>query len=516
MQSFDFQGALAAGATPQGITNYLDSQGMGSLASVYFNQQSPKQPEGFQEGVNALKGFVQSVASPITTAAGTAIRTIQSTPEIVKSALAGSKNGVLNDPQDATKANEIMAKPILGQNTVEGNTNEQNLGQALKGASLAVPGLAPENAIGLAGTATEGGVIGATQNAGQAMTQNASASDVSKAGLQGFGAGASIGLGGAAVGELADTAKQIPGAIKDSVGDIKNPFLKNPEQTSAAEVLKNPHSVDEQEQAASQGRVQMQNGKKVVLSSKSDLAMQKVIQPLIDSGKISVDKELGTGLIKGDTQIKNIAAINDEVTKIGNDTKSALQDSKATWNQNELKDVANKTEIPDPVKNETALAKNAASARDALAKIGTDIPKNAEGSQQVLQKFDDYLNKNYPKLFSQGRNASPLNQYLYGLRDSLNDWSASKLPEGNLPSGESYRDARLRQYNLLNAKDEMTAKLTNEYPEEMGKFQRVMKAHPALRMGARIIGRQLLRVPITMGEGEVGITQLERAMAKAK
>jgi hypothetical protein len=42
----------------------------------------------------------------------------------------------------------------------------------------------------------------------------------------------------------------------------------------------------------------------------------------------------------------------------------------------------------------------------------------------------------------------------------------------------------------------------------------VLKEHPALRMGMRILGRQILRIPITMGEGEIGITQLERSIAK--
>lgn len=332
-------------------------------------------------------------------------------------------------------------------------------------------------------------------------------------------------------GALTDTVKSGANSLAENVKSmipestseetIQNNNAETPQnnnsKVSPAEVLKNPHSVDEQEQAADQKRVQMQGDKKVVLPSKYDLAMHKAIQPLIDDGRITGDKEFGTGLIKGDSQIQNISSTNDEITKIGGDTSQALKNSKAIWNSNELKGVANKVEIPDPVKNEPTMARNAASLRRAISSLGDEASKKADGTQDVLQNFDKYVKQNYGEnFFGKGRNADPFHSYVFSLRDGLNDWAASKLPEGELPSGESYRDARLRQYNLINAKDEMTAKLTREYPEEVTKFQRIMKAHPALRMGARILGRQLLKLPITMGEGELGITQLERSIAKPK
>jgi hypothetical protein len=68
MTSFDFQGALASGATPQAITQYLTSQGAGKLASTYFNQQSA-QPSTFAGALNSLKSF-----------AGDALNTLLVTP----------------------------------------------------------------------------------------------------------------------------------------------------------------------------------------------------------------------------------------------------------------------------------------------------------------------------------------------------------------------------------------------------------------------------------------------------
>src|ERR1700693_3172523 len=102
MASFDFQGALASGASPQAITNFLSSQGMGNLATTYFNQQ-PAAPSGLQGAVDALKGFAKSATSPFVEAAGSGIRALQATPEIAKAVYQ-----VITDPQ---LRQQVMANP---------------------------------------------------------------------------------------------------------------------------------------------------------------------------------------------------------------------------------------------------------------------------------------------------------------------------------------------------------------------------------------------------------------------
>lgn len=244
----------------------------------------------------------------------------------------------------------------------------------------------------------------------------------------------------------------------------------------AQESIKNPANL---EQAYQEGRITAKSGKSIVTPSTGEQKMIDALKPLEDAGKLKDPTGIGTNAMNN--QLENGATVQKEIEDTGTQIREGIKGSKATWNTNELKGVTNKVDVPDPVKNDATMSKNAASLRKAIVTIGDTASKDGEGTLDVRQNFDKYVKQNYGEnFFSKGRNADPLHQYVFSLRDGLSDWSSSKLPNGQLPSGENFRDALQRQHQLINAQSEMAEKYATEFKgsEKDGTFQRWMKNNP--------------------------------------
>jgi hypothetical protein len=134
-------------------------------------------------GSNIANGF----AAPFLKMIGSGVRSIQSIPTLFKG---GNPLSVKN--QQAAEA--IQEKPILGQKTLQGSTNAENLGSAAQVASL----LVPETSLGpIAG----GAAAGLLQGGGAAAENpDASAGDIAKGAV----------IGGATGGALGAAARFLP------------------------------------------------------------------------------------------------------------------------------------------------------------------------------------------------------------------------------------------------------------------------------------------------------------------
>lgn len=384
----------------------------------------------------------------------------------------------LNQPQ--TNLGQIVA-PLQSGNTGA----KQIAGQALKaGSYLAAPELsegavdAPTLAGKIASGAGSGFILGAGGGAGEdlANNPNSNAQSVTQSAQSGAKSGALVGgvlagVGGLVNGEAPTASETAPVETQTS-----NQTQPSSEESLSQKVIKNPANL---EQAYQDGRITAKGGKSIVEQSPQEQRMSAALKPLEDSGKLKDPSGIGNKAMQN--QLENGATVQNEIENTGNDIRNGIKGSKAIWNSNELKGVTNEVNIPDPVKNDATMAKNAASLRKAIVNIGKDATKDGEGTLDVRQNFDKYVKQNYGEnFFNKGRNADPLHQYVFSLRDGLNEWSASKLPEGKLPSGENYGDALRRQSQLINASNEMAAKFENEFKgsENQGTIQRWMKANP--------------------------------------
>lgn len=171
-----------------------DLPGVGALGSQVANQISQQYPQ-------------QTLPTPATppVPVGSAGQSL-GTPDPSKNPLQAATNFTnalgLGGTTDAFGGD--IAHNFIDKN-VEQPSAEQNIGAALQTASIASPFSAPE---GLLGSLGMGALLGASQGAGQAMTQNESAGKVAQQGLIGGAIGAPFGGAGFGLSKILNPSSE--------------------------------------------------------------------------------------------------------------------------------------------------------------------------------------------------------------------------------------------------------------------------------------------------------------------
>lgn len=139
---------------------------------------------------NFVGSTIKSTVQPFVSGIGSGVRSIEATPKLASAIgdkLIGNEQ---NYASNLSQAQDIMARPIFGDQTLQGMNTKEALGTAAKTASF----LAPELHTGVVGTgAIGGGLFGA----GEAAQNNQSTGKIVASGAVGA-------LGGAAVGKILD------------------------------------------------------------------------------------------------------------------------------------------------------------------------------------------------------------------------------------------------------------------------------------------------------------------------
>jgi hypothetical protein len=386
---------------------------------------------------------------------------------------------------EASNGDTNVSLPGLGDTTVAGQQGgakgvEQIAGQGAQAAAMIYGGEGLGDVAETAGLggkallgAKIGGIAGGLGGAGGAMQNAEGGGDVIKQGLEGSAIGAVAGAGTGVLAEGLGNAKGVTGDITPGAGAADS-------EKVAQDAINNPLSKDEQAIAVKRGRLSDTsktgvNPKITYEASPQTKAMTGALKPLVESGDIQAPTSAGA-------QESNILKTGDAISNQGDALRKELENSDAIWNSNELKGRMNDVSVPDPVKNDSVLNKNVGSLKKAVITLAKDADKKPPGLLDLRQNVDSYIQDNYGKnFFDKGRNADPFHQYVYNLRDELNNFAADKLPDGKLSDGTTYKDALLNQHHLINAQDEMTAKFVREYPEGSTKVSRFIAQHPMLR-----------------------------------
>lgn len=551
---FDFEGALDDGNTPQQIVNYLTSTGRGQLAQVYFNLHPPDGGNTGKEALNALGSFVTNIAQPEVQAVGSGFRAVEATPKVF--AAVGDKI-IGNEAGAASNAEQAMAKMKegdLGTNTFAGNTIEQNLGEAGQvvgqivgetdplglGAEGGMAGgsLGQKVVAGAAEAALPTGIIGAGN--ASAAVPHASAGDVAKGFTEGAAGGAVV---GGAVPVLATGAEKAGQAIEDATtptpkAQAASNLTPEAVHQTSLDAINNPLNTKEQMSALRGQRATVTGMNKNIdyTPSPENEKMASVLDPLTTQGKIlppttpenqisnvnnveSAIKEKSDALVQGlNEHDANVAQAKATATAAEqakydamtpDEQKSYLATAKAeptaqdsgqnSW-KSSLKDDLNNTKIPDPVKNEPTLNRNATSLKNATIKLADNVEDTSAGKLSLRKSFDSYVQQEYGQnFFDKGRNASDFSRYVYSLRDTLNNGIADSLPDGKLPDGTSFKQSLQDQHQLINASDEMQAKYVREHPQGSSRTSDFAKNHPLIMRMAR-------SVPIRIAGGALGLS----------
>lgn len=199
------------------------------------------------------------------------------------------------------------------------------------------------------------------------------------------------------------------------------------------------------------------------------------IAPLArDFERAAVAKEAGVTQSTGEAG--NIRKLQQFIDKSVAKVRSGLQASQAIWNKNELKGALNNVEIPITVKSDTSLARQAGYLKSAAVKIAEGSDKKTVGILDTRQAFDRLINKEYPNLYE--KEQTPIRQYIRQLRQAINDFAESKIPDGNLPDGSSFKQELKKQNLAIEAKGNIAEKAPKAGTTKAGRF---LKAHPLIK-----------------------------------
>lgn len=289
--------------------------------------------------------------------------------------------------------------------------------------------------------------------------------------------------------------------VEDVTSKYTAPAASGDSGKVAAKAIENPLSPTEQEKAASQGRTSIVNGKPTIAPSPRDLAMQEALKPLVENGQVTANVDKSTGLVNGNDQLQNIDNVNKAIKTQGTQISEGVGTHNKPYNPQDLNKAIFKTEVPSSIKPTDEKIQN---LQNAIFKIIQDNPKDTQGLLQTRQQFDSLVKKDYPHLYEQGM--TPTKQYITGLRETLNDFTAKQLPEGKLPNGVGFRDALQNQHQLINVRDEMTQKFVREYPQGSSNLSRFAKEHPGVRYLGRFFERRALGTVLAGSGATAAIT----------
>lgn len=355
-------------------------------------------------------------------------------------------------------------------------------GETLKSAASAA--LSPEAKTALksavssvAGTPAAKGVITAWNNFTAQHPDAAKniGATINIAGLFG-GEGASEAAGVPTAEEAAQATKEGVSTVATKTSDALGTFMK-PKELSAQDVyeeIKPKMTPTEEAAAKAAGRGSTVKGKVVISPSDRDLEMAQYAKDAGVTPKQSYDEQIQT--------MK--AAQKESATKV----RAALQSSDGTWSRTNLTKVLNEVNQPLTIKADPQIQRLAKAFKGAILDLSANSSKNAEGILDLRQSVDDLIDKEFPK--SVYTKDTPIGQYVRSVRQSLNAFAESKIPEGALPDGSTMSGELRRQSLLYDAIQNVADNAPKEgQPTEtslLGKAAKFAKKHPVITGAAAI------------------------------
>lgn len=155
------------------------------------------------------------------------------------------------------------------------------------------------------------------------------------------------------------------------------------------------------------------------------------------------------------TTDQNIQAMKNAQIESAQKIRAGLEDSQAIWNKNDLKGAMNDVEKPITVKSDPTLNRVANGFKKAALNLASTADKNLPGLLDVRQGIDSLIDKEFPSnIYSKD---TPIGQYVRNFRQALNEEIASRLPDGTLPDGSTFKGELRRQSLLYDAIDNAAA-----------------------------------------------------------
>ena len=173
-----------------------------------------------------------------------------------------------------------------------------------------------------------------------------------------------------------------------------------------------------------------------------DLEMIKTATPFVSNAK---------------NELEAVANMKEGITNSAVKVREGLKESDAIWNKNELKYNLNKIKEPITVKSDITLHNTFKNLNRAVFDLANKANKKIIGLLDVRQRFDDLIEKEFgAKIYSKD---NPLSTTIKDYRRTLNDLIESRIPEGKLPDGLSFKGELKKQSLLYDAIDNTAPKV---------------------------------------------------------
>lgn len=407
------------------VSGFWDKVGLG------VKQSFGMAPGGYVGSVPNPVKMAGQIAEPAMKGLATGARSLQATPDILSGNLAG--------------ANQTMQKPLLGQKTLAGSTNLQNLGSAanaasslvgIKGSLPAIAGGAPANA------ALFGAVQGGLGNTGSYLSQTDKPTvkgTLSAAG-QGVISGAATGYGAAKLQPLFTTENPVEQAVSKGIDKVSN----------AAGAIKN---------AVEAPIKSFKNS----ISPDSESALIKAIKPGKNNTGFVNDLRKALPVIQ-DTEatagknITDLQSLSDAITatkqRVWADYEKLLgPNADATIDGNQIADAMNATLDKRFITQNQAKAESIQALADTYRK-----PISLADAEEFLQSANNELNTYYAKSkVGQGIAANdPEKGYVVAEADALRNALYSKLDD---LTGANSADIKQTYGALSNVQKELIGRM---------------------------------------------------------
>lgn len=283
-----------------------------------------------------------------------------------------------------------------------------------------------------------------------------------------------IGSGMATAGIL-ETLKTTGGAIGDKITAANERAIQNQQQPDLKSTwekikpeIKTPTQVAEAAKSGELTKTKLGGIKQAIPTKGRNLEMIKEVHPYIQDASNELD--IVNNLKQG---------ISEEAQTI----RQQLADSKAIWNENELKGAINQIELPNSVKSDMTLSNNFKNAKADVLKLAKSAVKTPDGLLDVRQQFDTIMENDFgPRIWNRQDGVS---QVYKSFRNVLNELADSKVTDSAVK-------ASLKKQTLLyDAIDNVAPKikLGNFFTQFAKNNPRITKA---LEVGAGVIGGEAI------------------------
>lgn len=411
------------------VKNYGQNVGNAVKGAVQNSGQAFNDAaQGKQSGFSA--GF-QAVGN----AAGAALSPIT---EAIKPVVGGLSDILANSHQFQNIANSPIGDTVSKATGIPGNIYAswaQNHPEASKN-------LEALGNIAMLGTAIPAGADAAT-------------SDLAKAGLN-----------------KAETATQ---SVLDAVKAKGDAMVNGKTDAHTWDVIQPKLSATEQAQAVTEGRIVTKGvlGTVTQVPVGRDLEMIQAAKPYVVGVKNPIEAV---------SNMQN--GIADEATKLS----QGLESTGATYTQSQVKGALNKIEPPTMIASDQTLNKAYGLVKDKMVSLVGSGGKLSD-LLQARRNFDSFIQKQFPNLYNSDT-LTPMRSAIKDIRSALNNVIDSRLPDGKLPDGTSFKESLKKQSLLYDAIDNAAAKVDKVGSNKVSRF---VKAHPtAVKVGSALTGGTVL------------------------